>query len=417
MSKQGENSKVIAGAAGSGAMYALSVQMPEPSQILEAIVAGPSQGDSWAWAQYGSVGVVEVFGTMWSSSYYGAIARRVGALVDDPSISAIVIDFDSPGGAVHGCGECADFIAAANMKKPVYAHVTGRACSAAYLLASACREIAVTESAEVGCLGTLAEWIDDSEWQEKSGIRWRVLTSEQTPRKYLDPNTDEGAARLQARLNQAADIFISQVARHRGVPSEAILQEYGAGEVYLGADAVARGMAERVSNLADMVLQISTRGVLMPKSKGLTVGAVYQATAEDNLEPFAVSVESLAAVDGGSELITQIRESAGALATAAANAAQHSAIDAAIAAERSRVDALLAIEVAGAEKTIRDAIKSGATAEQTALAIVAAQKDAGVTLTQIRSDAPGIVPHGGQSQSAKSHGWDQSAARVSGARK
>ena len=360
------------------------------------------------------VAVVSVDFPLWGTWHYAAVGGALSNHLADPAVAAIVLDFDSPGGTVHGCGELADLIARLGQIKPIYAHVTGRACSAAYLLAAACRDITVSESAEVGCIGTMVAWIDDTVWQEKTGIKIREIASKQTPKKLLDPSTKEGEKRLQAQLDQCAELFIAQLARHRGVSKETILDDYGAGDTFMGIDAVAQGLAERVATLAEMIEQLATRGVLMAKSKGLTVGALYVATSDEDLGVFVLSVGTLATREEGAAIVDAIERAAAATATEAQAAAIVKATAAAVAGERQRIAGLHELLAPGAESAVAEAIASGATPEATALVIVRAQKEAGVTLAEMRSDAPGAVHHTGVSQAAKSSGWDQSAKRIGG---
>src|SRR4051812_49200179 len=78
-----------------------------------------------------------IFGAVMKYDYCGAagtqsMMRALEQANDNPSISAIILQIDSPGGAVDGTQQFADAIK--NSKKPVVAYINGTMCSAAMWL-------------------------------------------------------------------------------------------------------------------------------------------------------------------------------------------------------------------------------------------------------------------------------------------
>ncbi|MBU6429356.1 MAG: S49 family peptidase, partial [Cyanobacteria bacterium REEB65] len=83
------------------------------------------------------------------------LATDLCTCLEDPSVRAICLEIDSPGGQVNGVSELAGMIRDASDRKPTVAYVSGYGCSAAYWLASACGEIVACETAVLGSVGCI----------------------------------------------------------------------------------------------------------------------------------------------------------------------------------------------------------------------------------------------------------------------
>jgi signal peptide peptidase SppA len=173
---------------------------------------------------------------------------------DDPRVSAIFLVFDSPGGMVNGTPELAERIEQST--KPVYAWVSGMACSAAYWLACACEGIFATKTAEVGSVGVYIPWIDQSKAFENAGLSSEPITS--GPLKALGfPGTslsEEQRAHLQESVDKLAANFKGYVNARRGgeVPDEMMHGQSVMADDALDAgmiDGIYRSLAECVSDV------------------------------------------------------------------------------------------------------------------------------------------------------------------------
>src|SRR5690606_6843307 len=76
--------------------------------------------------------------------------------VESPEVRAVLLDIDSPGGAVTGLADAADIIFAARGEKPIAAFASGHFASGAYWLGSAGGEVVVSQTAVVGSVGVVA---------------------------------------------------------------------------------------------------------------------------------------------------------------------------------------------------------------------------------------------------------------------
>jgi ClpP class serine protease len=83
------------------------------------------------------------------------IQRELDDALADSSIGKIVLNVDSPGGAVTGISELADQVYKARSIKPIEAFVPGMAASAAYWIAAATSRITIADTASVGSIGVV----------------------------------------------------------------------------------------------------------------------------------------------------------------------------------------------------------------------------------------------------------------------
>jgi len=189
------------------------------------------------------------------ASSYEMLARDFTAALENPAIKAIILDIDSPGGEVNGVAELANMVFDARGKKPVVAYASGDAASGAYWIASAADEIVVSETSALGSIGVVGIYRSKSSKEAVSEIE---IVSSQSPHKRLDPASDDGRARIQARIDSMADVFIGTIARNRGIDNQAVQDNYGAGDVMIGINAVKVGLADRIGSLERLITELST---------------------------------------------------------------------------------------------------------------------------------------------------------------
>lgn len=248
----------------------------------------PDRGGS-VYKLIGSAAVIPIHGTItprpsvfadWSGgTSTEAIGRAVDAAVADPNASAIVLDVDSPGGSVFGIPEAAAKIAAARKLKPVHAVAEHMAASAAYWLASQASDMAVTPAGQVGSIGVIWAHRDWSKADEMAGVKTTYITAgkwkaEGAPEFPLDP---ESVEEFQRQVNAYYEMFVSAVAKGRGISSARVERDFGQGRMRLAEAAVNLRMADRVATLEQVI------GDVNAKSKARTRRKVASALAANGL--------------------------------------------------------------------------------------------------------------------------------------
>lgn len=185
-----------------------------------------------------------------------AFATELQMMDEDPRVQNIVLSFDSPGGMVTGVDEFSKMVA--NLNTPTTGFVYGYAASAAYWIASATDSLYGSATAEVGSIGTVAIFEDRTEQMEKEGVKRFEIVSNLSPNKRLSPDSDEGKVETIRILDEITELFVESVATGRGVTREDVLSDFGQGSMFLGADAVKRGMLDGITTLSELVEDLNT---------------------------------------------------------------------------------------------------------------------------------------------------------------
>lgn len=300
------------------------------------------------------------------------LATDLRAALDDPNVSAVVIDIDSPGGVAFGVQEMADMVYAARQEKPVVAYVSGMAASAAYWLASAAGEVVINASGLAGSIGVVMG-MQIQEGPDQNGYRDIELVSSHAPNKRPDPRTDEGLAEIQTLLDGLEAEFIGAVARNRGVSADAVVKQFGAGGIKVGIGAVNAGMADRVGTMEQVLAELAAR-----RENTQVAYAARQQSMEDDMDPKTLTAEQLkaerpdlvAAIEKDATASLKAEHETALTATATASAA--GAADA----ERARILGIQAHSEPGAEALVADMVADGKTTpDQAAGRVLAAQKE------------------------------------------
>lgn len=183
----------------------------------------------------------------WGASYL-SIQSDLAAAREIRGLKRVVLDIDSPGGAVTGVTETVAAIQAAAAVVPVEAYVRGTCASAAFWLASACTRIVAAHTARVGCVGAVVSFIDPSGMYEKDGAVFYRFTSGRTPNKAPEPGTEAFSSETQRMVDAAGDQFLGELQRMRGPGGtlDDVAAYYQSGAMLPAADALAAGWVDAV---------------------------------------------------------------------------------------------------------------------------------------------------------------------------
>lgn len=186
-------------------------------------------------------------------------AKAFRSALADESVRAIVLDVDSPGGTVYGVDELAGEIFRARGKKPIVAAVNSLAASAAYWIASAADEIAVTPGGEVGSIGVYAMHVDESQLDEKVGLKITLISAGKfkTEGNPFEPLSGDARGAIQKRVDEYYDMFAGAVVRNRSTTAAAARKGFGEGRVVGAKEAVELGMADRIATLDQILARLA----------------------------------------------------------------------------------------------------------------------------------------------------------------
>lgn len=192
-----------------------------------------------------------LFTAISGATSYDVLRLDFQVAVDDAEARAILLNFDTPGGHANGVNEMAKAIRDARGRKPIVAYVGGMAASAGYWMASQADRIVIDETASLGSIGVRAAFPAQ---RDDGSVEF---VSSQSPGKRLDLTSDDGRARIQARINALADVFIASVASGRGVTAEHVIARFGAGDVLVGASAITAGMADEFGTFESVLADLA----------------------------------------------------------------------------------------------------------------------------------------------------------------
>lgn len=216
---------------------------------------------------YGPV-MQRIDGLKWMfSGGFGTIEaeRKVKILSESEEIKGIILDIDSPGGTVSGTENLADTVLEARKIKSVVALANCMACSAAYWIASAAAKLYIAgNTAQVGSIGVLTVHRDYSGANQKMGITITELAAGEfktvgSPNK---PLSERDQQILMAQLNEIYGVFVSAVAKNRGVDKDQVLQKMADGRVFMGERAISSGLADGIKSLDQIISEERTKVVM-----------------------------------------------------------------------------------------------------------------------------------------------------------
>lgn len=373
-------------------------------QALEARLGRPL-GNTLTATVRGGVAVIPVEGPLFrranlmtefsGATSYEVVARDFAQALADPTVSAVLLNIDSPGGEVNGASELAQMVAAAD--KPVWAYVGGTVASAAYWIASAADRIVTADTAIAGSIGVQSGYtVRDPKPGEKA---YRFVSS-QSPMKNASPDTEAGAAQMQAMVDALAQVFVETVARNRNTSVETVLQSFGQGAVFVAAEAMKRGMIDSIGTFESTLDALKQEINAMDYSK-LTVASLTEHRADLVAEITAAAVAGVEKVD---------------VAAVHAEGAR---------AERDRIAALEALALPGTEELIAKFKAEGTEPAAAAMEILKAAKAGGVAQPGASAHLAGLkkteealqAPAAGTGEDAKPTEEQAASAAIALARK
>jgi ClpP class serine protease len=173
------------------------------------------------------------------------LVQDLAKVENDPSVRAVVLAANSPGGHTTMIHEASQIIKA--FPKPIETYVVGQAASAMYFLASASDKITLDRMAMVGSIGVVGAFSKDD------GNTIEIVSSN-APDKRPDLNTEAGRGIIQNIMNDMETVFIDTVAKNRNMTKEQVTSLRGG--VAVGDRAVALGFADAVGSLESVILRL-----------------------------------------------------------------------------------------------------------------------------------------------------------------
>lgn len=331
------------------------------------------------------------------------LAKAFHEAMEDPAVSAILLDVDSGGGTVDGTEELARAIFGARGTKPIAAVADGLMASAAYWIGSAAdRVYAKDETTMVGSIGVVATHVDYSKRYESFGIKVTEITAGKYKRiaSSYAPLSQEGRQSIQDECDYLYGIFLGSIAQHRGAATaEEVHERMGDGRLFFGKQALDAGLVDGVAT-TDRVIAMLTAGEIAPTAT-TTRAAVPASVAQSNpgagdapnaatpKEEPTMENKKITAEDAQPFVDAAVAKEREAHAAALAKAREEGAT-----AERERIQAVRAQSMPGHEALIdKLAFDGKTTGPEAAVQVLAAEKEKKAKVaSDLKADAPAAVP-------------------------
>lgn len=312
---------------------------------------------------------------------YEGIGAQLDAFMLDPKVDAVVLDLNSPGGEATGMFGLADKVRGYRGRKPIVASVNDVAASAAYGIAAQADRIVVSQSSIVGSIGVVLLHVDRSKELANKGQTATLIYAgdHKVDGHPFAPLSDSVKADIQREVDSIYGLFVGSVGDGRpalGAKGARATQA----RVFMGADAVANGLADVQGSLDDAMRL--ARSLTSTKDPGAAKAG--RLSGQNAIPaPAAEATQGTPTMDWKDLTLDTLRQNRSDLVAAietseAVNARVAAATAAGAAAERDRILAIQGAMFPGQEKLAAELIADGkTTAGDAALKFNQAEKQAG----------------------------------------
>ncbi len=194
----------------------------------------------------GSIGVIEISGLIVSPEPVTDDLKEFG---DDPSIRAIVLKIDSPGGGAAASHEIYDMVERVHERKPVISTMGSVAASGGYYVALPSDVIVANPGTLTGSIGVIMEWPVLEKLLQKIGIEFETVKSKE--HKDIGSSyrrmSDRERQLMQGVVTDVYDQFVAVVAENRNIAVDSVMK-YADGRVFTGKQAKDLGFVDTLGS-------------------------------------------------------------------------------------------------------------------------------------------------------------------------
>jgi protease-4 len=198
------------------------------------------------------VAVVEVEGLILASD---ELVRELIEHKDNPSVRAVVLRVNSPGGVVAPTQEIFSAVRRVRQAgKPVVASLGAVAASGGYYIATAADRIYANPGTLTGSIGVVMQMANIEGLLKKVGVEYVVVKAGQFKDvgNFSRPMSAEERRTLQALLDDVYGQFVSAVAEGRGLDTQTVMG-FADGRIYSGRQAQGLRMVDELGGLEEAI--------------------------------------------------------------------------------------------------------------------------------------------------------------------
>ncbi len=176
------------------------------------------------------------------------LRNQISKAMSDSQIKEIVLDIQSGGGTAQAAFECAAYIHEAQKQKPIRAVINFNAYSAAYLIASACTEIIISETGGVGSIGVYQKRLDISAYYKDMGVIMHTFYRG-AKKVFMHPDlemSDEEKEHIESGIEKTYQQFVNAVAKYRNMSVDEV--QATEADCFNGQEAIDLKLADTLSS-------------------------------------------------------------------------------------------------------------------------------------------------------------------------
>jgi len=178
------------------------------------------------------------------------ILSQIDSAINNKDIKGVLLQVDSPGGALAPSIELSMAIKRLNSVKPVIAYAGGTMASGSYYASIWSKKIIANPGAFIGSIGVLFQAPNIKPLADKLGISEQIITAGEYKQMgtFTRKWTAKERAGLKELIDDAYDIFITDVSNARGLKKEEA-KEFANARVFIAKKAKQKGLIDEVGSL------------------------------------------------------------------------------------------------------------------------------------------------------------------------
>ena len=215
-----------------------------------------------------AVAIVRVEGAIFSSddeddfttgANSAVVMADLRSAMDDPTVKAILLRVDSPGGSVTGSAQIYELVR--EIEKPLIVSMAAVAASGGYYISAPADFIIARPDTVTGSIGVIMTLFNADDFLNEWGIDIINITS--GPNKAIgsawEDLTPEQRGILEAFIDEAYEDFVQIIVDGRNL-DEATVRQLADGRIYSGRQAQANGLVDELGNLDDAIAKAAELG-------------------------------------------------------------------------------------------------------------------------------------------------------------
>ncbi len=227
-------------------------------------------------------------------AYSTPIRKALDQAAEDPSVKAVVLRVDSPGGSATASEIILDATKRVKAKKPFAVSMGGVAGSGGYYVACGADTIFADASTMTASIGVVGGKFATTEMWNRLGVAWKayrrgagagILATD-------DVFTPDERAKFQAWMGEIYEVFKGHVVAARGNRLKKNLDELAGGRVYTGQQALELGLVDKIGGLRDAIRHVAGQAKLkdyevrvLPSPKNFIEALVEELGGKEIAEP------------------------------------------------------------------------------------------------------------------------------------